>query len=154
VRIALLIRERVVLAVVGHPVDDRALDRHGAEDRERRTQPRLRLERAVREHPVEADRHAEPDEDVHHGEDGEIQPRDEPAPQQVDRSKEADEGQHHGDDRDAALEGGGVGMRMRMRIGHIWKDARNRAGIIAHLRWISARLLARGYKDQNGSHQV
>ena len=60
VRIALLVGVRVVLAVVGDPVDDRALDRHRAQARRRRTRPAsARLERAVGEQPVEADGHAE-----------------------------------------------------------------------------------------------
>src|SRR5215213_8921979 len=73
VRIALLVGECVVLAVIGHPVDDRALDRHRAEDPERRPQPRLGLERTVREQAVEPDRDAEADERVHDREDREVE---------------------------------------------------------------------------------
>ena len=39
VRVALLVGERVVLAVVGDPGDDRALDRRRAEDGEQRRAP-------------------------------------------------------------------------------------------------------------------
>src|SRR5829696_7931620 len=51
VRVALLVGEGVVAAMVGDPVDHGALYGHRAEDRERRAQPRLRLEGAVGEHP-------------------------------------------------------------------------------------------------------
>ena len=117
VRVALLVREGVVLAMVGDPVDHRALDRHGSEDRERRAHPGLRLERAVRQHAMEADRHAEADGRVHHGQDREIESGDEAAPQQVERGEEAEEGDDDGDDRDSTLERGGV--RMMVCVGHI-----------------------------------
>ena len=58
VRIALLVGVRVVLAVVGDPCHHRALDRHRAERRERVLDRLERLERAVRQQPVEAERHA------------------------------------------------------------------------------------------------
>ena len=59
VRVALLVGVGVVLAVVGDPVDDAALDGHRAEDGERVLDRLGGLERAVGEHPVEADRDAE-----------------------------------------------------------------------------------------------
>ena len=49
VRVALAVAEGVVAAVVGHPADDRALDRHRAGDRQRDAQPPVGLERAVGE---------------------------------------------------------------------------------------------------------
>ena len=60
VRVALLVGVRVVLAVVGDPIQHRALDRQRAEDRERALEPRVGLERAVGQQPVEADRDADP----------------------------------------------------------------------------------------------
>ena len=72
VRVALFVGERVVLAMVCHPVDHSALQRHRPEDRERVAQPRARLERAVSEQPMEADRDAERGEQVHHGEDRQV----------------------------------------------------------------------------------
>ena len=59
VRIALFVGEGVVLAVVGDPGDDRALDRRRAEDAEQAVKPALRLEAAVGEVAVEADRDPE-----------------------------------------------------------------------------------------------
>ena len=117
VRVALLVGEGVVLAMVGDPVDHRALDRHRSEDRERGAHPGLRVERAVRQHAMEADRHAEADGRVHHGQDREIESGDEAAPEQVERGEEAEEGDDDGDDRDATLERGGV--RMMVGVGHI-----------------------------------
>jgi hypothetical protein len=114
----------VVLAVVGDPVDDRALDRHRAEDGERRAQPRLRLERAMGEHAVEADRHPEADEDVGDGEDGEVAGGDRAAPEQPQGDEEAGERQDDRHDGDAALER----RRVRMSVGHGYKDARNAPG--------------------------
>ena len=55
---------------------------------------------------MEADRHAEADEHVHHGEDGEVEAGDGPAPQQPERNEEAEERQHHGHDGDPPLESG------------------------------------------------
>ena len=58
VRVALLVGVRVVLAVVGDPVHDRALHRHRAEDRDRVLHRFVGLERTVRQQPVEAERDA------------------------------------------------------------------------------------------------
>ena len=55
VRVALLVGVRVVLSVVGDPVDDRALDRHRAGGRERVLERLVGCERPVGEHPVVAD---------------------------------------------------------------------------------------------------
>ena len=54
VRIPLPIGELVVRAVVGHPGDHGALDRHRIEDREDVADRRPRLERPMREQAVEA----------------------------------------------------------------------------------------------------
>ena len=59
VRVAVLVGERVVLAMVGDPLGDRPLHRHAAEDRERRLQRGAGVEAPVREEPVEADRRPE-----------------------------------------------------------------------------------------------
>ena len=59
VRVALLVGVGMVLAVVGDPVDHRALERHRAEDREHVLDRLVGPERAVREQPVVADRDAE-----------------------------------------------------------------------------------------------
>ena len=72
VRVARLVRERVVLAMVGDPLDERALHRHAAEDRERRLHRRARLEALVREVAVEADRRPERTDDVEGGEHGDV----------------------------------------------------------------------------------
>ena len=64
VRVALAVGEGVVPAVVGDPLDDGALDRHAADRGQRQPQRPDRLERAVREVPVVADRHAEQREEV------------------------------------------------------------------------------------------
>ena len=58
VRVALLVGVGVVLAVVGDPVEDRALDGQRAHHRERALEPRVGLERAMGQQPVEADRDA------------------------------------------------------------------------------------------------
>ena len=54
VRVALLVGERVMGAVVDRPVDRRALDRDRAEDQERAFSGGDGLERAVREHAVDS----------------------------------------------------------------------------------------------------
>ena len=71
-RIAVLIRERVVLAVICDPLGERPLHRHAAQDRERRLHRRARLEGAVREVAVEPDRDAEGADHVHPGHDREV----------------------------------------------------------------------------------
>ena len=53
---------------------------------------------------MEADRHAEADEHVHHGEDREVAAGHGAAPQQRDRGEEAEEGQDDGGDGDPAFE--------------------------------------------------
>ena len=55
VRVALLVGERVVAAVVGDPADDAALEREAAGDGERDPQRARRLERAVGEVAMEPD---------------------------------------------------------------------------------------------------
>jgi len=97
VRVALLVGVRVVLAVVGDPVDDRALDGHrpggGEEVLDRLGGP----ERAVGEHAMEADRHAEAGDDVHDGEEREVVQADDVVPEHDDRGGDHDRGQDDGE---------------------------------------------------------
>ena len=74
VGIALLVGERVVLAVIGHPRDHRALDRHRAERGEDRSQRPAGGEAAVRQMAVEADRHAQAGEQVQDHEHRDVAP--------------------------------------------------------------------------------
>ena len=98
-RVALLIRERVVLAVVGHPLGQRALHRHAAEDGEDGLQPGPGLEALVREVAVEADRRPERADDVEADEEGEVEPVEGDAPEEAHR-REKPEGRHDdGDER-------------------------------------------------------
>ena len=96
VGVALLVRERVVLAVVGDPLDHRALDGRRAEDGPHRAQRPAGLEAPVGEEAVVADRHAEADRHVHDREDDQVLPVERPAPGLVDGEGQEKEG----DDRD------------------------------------------------------
>ena len=89
VRIAFLIRELMVLAMVGDPREHRAFDGHRAEDRERPAHPLLRLERAMREEPVVADRDADARQQVADGEQHEVDPVQPRVPEQRDRDDQA-----------------------------------------------------------------
>ena len=90
VRVALLVGVRVMLAVIGHPADHRALDGHRAHDREEVFDGLGGLEGPVREHPVEADRDPEARDHVHHDEQREVVPADDLVPQQDDRGEESE----------------------------------------------------------------
>jgi hypothetical protein len=105
VRIPLVVGVRVVLAVVCDPVQQRPLDGHRAEHGERVLDRLGRLEGAVREHPVEADGHAESGQHVHDGKDGQVGRADDAVPQQQDRGDRAGERQRHGDQVHALLQG-------------------------------------------------
>ena len=72
-----------------------------------------RLERAVRQQAVVADRHAEAGQAVHHGEDREVAPGHRAAPEQDDRGEEAEEGEDDGGDGDAPFERGHGGTVRR-----------------------------------------
>ena len=74
VRIAGEIGEGVVLAMVGDPGDDGPFDRGGAERGEHSAQERARLEAAMREQTVEADRHPEADREVGDREHDQVRP--------------------------------------------------------------------------------
>ena len=90
-----------MLAVVGHPLGHGPLDRHGAQDRERRADRRVRLEAAVGEQRwkptvIPSRRRVEADEQDHvHRADGD-------APQQAHRGEDAERRHHHRDEGDDA----------------------------------------------------
>src|SRR3954454_8457402 len=69
-RIARLVRERVVLSVVGHPLRDRALHRHATQNSEHGLHRCACLEAAMREVAVEADRRPEGAHDVEEEKEG------------------------------------------------------------------------------------
>ena len=68
VRVALAVREHVVLAMVGDPGDHRPLDRGGPENREQRADRPGRGEAAMGEVAVEADGHAQAGQQIEHAE--------------------------------------------------------------------------------------
>src|SRR5438045_6789952 len=91
-RVARLVRERVMLAMIGHPLRDRALHRHAAEDREQRLDRRPCLEALVREEAVEADRRSERAADVQAREKGGVDPVKADLPEQAHRGHEPERG--------------------------------------------------------------
>jgi hypothetical protein len=97
VRIALLVGVRVVLAVVGDPVEHAALERHRADDREAVLDRLVGLERAMRQQPVIADRDPEAVQQVEPGHDAEVDPVDPALPQQDDCSDQPEERDDHPD---------------------------------------------------------
>jgi len=95
VRVALPVGVRVVLAVVGDPGHHGPLHRHRAERGQRVLDRLERLERAVRQQPVEAQRHAVAREHVHQREHREVAPVDVRVPEQHDRGHEREEREQH-----------------------------------------------------------
>ena len=115
VRVALFVGERVVLAVVGDPVDHAALQRHRAEDRQRVAQPRARLEGAMGQQPVEADGDADRRQQVHDREDHEVARAEEVIPQQHRGHDHRQKRDHDGGDVGVALEAGHLSLGIPMR---------------------------------------
>jgi hypothetical protein len=95
VGVALLVGVRMVLAVVGHPVDDRALHGHRARDGEQVLDGLGRAERAMGEHAVEADRDAEGREQVQHDHHGQIVDPDDVVPEHHDGGEDHERRQDH-----------------------------------------------------------
>jgi hypothetical protein len=99
--IALLVGVRVVLAMVGDPVDDRPLHGHRARGGEEVLDRLGRPERPVREHAVEADRHAEAGHEVHHQRHEQVVDADDLVPEHDDRrdddQRRQDDGEQVGD---------------------------------------------------------
>jgi hypothetical protein len=103
VRVALHVGERVMLAMVGDPVDHRALHGHRAEHGESVADRSHRVERPVRVQAVVADRDPDRAEEVHEGEDRQVGPAHEAVPEHDDGDEEAEEGEHDGDEVDGPL---------------------------------------------------
>ena len=100
VRVALLVGERVVLAVVGDPGDHRTLDGHRAEHRDHGLECPRGFERAVGEHPVVAERHAEAGDHVRADQQGQLERADRLVPEQHDRDDQPDQWERHADQVD------------------------------------------------------
>jgi hypothetical protein len=115
VRIAVDVRESVMLAVVGDPVDGRALDGHRAVHGQRDAHRSGRVERAVGQEAVVADRDTEAGDHVHDGEDGEVEPRDPSAPEEADRGDEAEKRKDHGNECHPAFKIHGLKARPKFR---------------------------------------
>ena len=103
-RVALLVRERVMLAVIGHPLRDRALHRHAAEDAERDLHRLPRLEAAMREVAVEADRRPERAQHVEDEEQQQVDGVERDAPQHAHRRQQRQRRHHDGDHGDYLAE--------------------------------------------------
>ena len=95
VRVAVLVGEIVVLAVVSDPADRRALHRHAAENREGRAHHGRRLEGAVGEQTVVADVHTKAGDHVHESQNREVERVNEPAPEQIDGCSHTKQWKHH-----------------------------------------------------------
>ena len=104
VRVALLVGVRVVLAVVGHPVEHRPLEGGRAQHGEGVLERLVGLERAVGEQAVVADGDAEPGEHVAHGEDREVGAVHPLVPEQDDGGEHARERNEDAEDVAGALD--------------------------------------------------
>ena len=96
VRVALHVGVGVVLAVVGHPGDHRALHGHRAEHGEEVLGRLVGAEGAVGEHAVEADRDAAAVTTYIDGQDRQVVPAHDPVPEEDDRGQRGQEGHDHG----------------------------------------------------------
>ena len=94
VRVALLVGEGVVLAVVGDPRDHGTLDRRRAEHRQDRSHRPARLEAAVSQVAMEADGDAPGGERVHDQEHGDVAPVEQVVPELPADDPERDEWEH------------------------------------------------------------
>src|SRR5262245_28942964 len=86
-----------MLAVVSHPTDDRAFDRHRARGTKRDLETAVGLERLVGEEPVVADGDPEAGDGVHQRSDGHVAPAQPAAPRERNRGgdrKERDHDEH------------------------------------------------------------
>ena len=97
VRIALLVGMRMVLAVVGDPVEDGALQAHPAEYGPHVLQAVVGLEASVREQPVIPDRHPEAEECVGDDHDRQVRGIDPLVPEQHDGRQQPEERDDHAD---------------------------------------------------------
>src|SRR6476659_4627542 len=107
-RIAGLVREGVVLAMVRHPLRERPLHRHAAEHPEHDLDRTVRLEAAVREVAMEPDGGAEGAEDVEGDEQRDVDPAEGRAPERDHRKSGSEERHDHGDERDHAADAAGL----------------------------------------------
>ena len=80
-RVALPVRERVMLAVISDPRNDRAFDRRRTKDRQRRPDRTRGLKRAVGEQAVKAHRHAKTGKHVQQQEHENVVPAQQAVPQ-------------------------------------------------------------------------
>ena len=97
VRVALLVAEGVMAAVIGDPAGDRPLDREAAGDGERDAQRAVGLERAVREVAVEADRDAVAADGVEHDGECHVDPGEAGAPEHEAGAEDGEQGDHDED---------------------------------------------------------
>jgi hypothetical protein len=105
VRVSFLVRESMVLAMVGDPLCDRALHGHGAEDAERPLDHGSRVEALVGEVAVEADRVPDRGEDIEDDQQDQVHPVEGDAPEEPHRRQEPERrDDDRGDRRDLAAE--------------------------------------------------
>ena len=95
VRVAIAVGVGVMLAVIRDPVQHGSLDRQRGGHRERVLHPGVGLEGPVGEQAMEADRHAAGGQQVHHGEDREVDGVDGTVPQEHDRDEGPEERDDH-----------------------------------------------------------
>ena len=121
VRVALLVGEGVVAAVIGDPGEDVALQGEAPGDRQGVAQAAVGLERAVGEVAVEPGGHAEPGQEVEPDGEPDIEPAQAPPPGQGYGGDERQHRQQHEDVHDQELEAGFLavedGLRGRLRLG-------------------------------------